>query len=293
MPNSAEHLLNTAEDDSTYIERMGVGVFASAGLLNEPGLTHGFACRKGGVSLPPFDSLNLGTGRAEPIENILTNYKILCEAHGLCYDELALVRHEHGANILKLTAEDGGRGIALPPLDYSDGFVTNDPGVTLMTCHADCSAFFLYDKATRSIGLAHAGWKGMYARIGQKLAMRLAEEYGAEPKNIMAVVGPCICEKCFEVETELAERFAKEFDCPDIYGSGEDGIFYKPGRAAKQGKAYVSLHAAAIIQLLDAGLKLKNIRLMRRCTFEDGEHFFSYRRDGLNTGSMAAFLRLK
>lgn len=290
MANNAHNLLSAAIDDSRYVESNGVGVFVSESLLSEPGLTHGFTTRKGGVSMPPFDSLNLGTGRDEPYSNILANYRILSKAFGLDYNSLALVRHEHGDKILRISAAEGGKGVYLPPLDFSDGFVTNDPEVTLMTCHADCSAFFLYDKRTRSIGLAHAGWKGMYARIGQKLVLRMEKEFGARPQDLKAVVGPCICEKCFEVERELGERFAKEFDCPDIFGSGpHDGS----GRPIKPGKAYVSLYAAAAIQLMDAGVRLENIRLMRHCTFEESELFYSYRRDGIRTGSMAAFFRLK
>ena len=283
MPNSAVRLLADARDDSRYVERDGVGVFVSESLSCQSGLTHGFTTRIGGVSKPPFDSLDLGTGRAEPYENILANYKKLSSAYGLMYNELALVRHEHGSNILKLTTADGGKGVWLPPHEYADGFVTNDPDVTLMTCHADCSAFFLYDPKTRSIGLAHAGWKGMFARIGQKLAERLNAEYGADPADLIAVVGPCICQNCFEVELAIGKSFADEFDCPDIY-------FTKPD---KPDKAYVSLHAAALIQLADAGVPLESVRLMRLCTMEDREHFYSYRRDGRLTGSMAAFLRLK
>ncbi len=288
MPNNAAYLQATVPDDSRYVEKEGVGIFISQSLADEPLLTHGFTTRIGGVSAPPFDSLNLGTGRDEPFENIIANYKKLCSAYGLRFDELALVRHEHGANILKLTAADGGRGVGLPPLDFSDGFVTNDPKVTLMTCHADCSAFFIYDKKTRSIGLAHAGWKGMFKRIGQRLVERLAAEYGADPSDMLAVIGPCICSDCFEVELELAESFAEEFDCPDIYkvgGAKYNGPF-------RQDKACVSLHAAAIIQLADAGVPIKNIRRMASCTREREQYFYSYRRDGIRTGSMCAFLRL-
>lgn len=284
MPNNSAKLLSAAVDDSRYVESCGVGVFVSESLCSVPGLTHGFTARLGGVSLPPFDSLNLGTSRDEPYDNILANYRILCGAYGLDYDELALVRHEHGDNILRIDRSAGGRGVALPPLDFSDGFVTNDPGITLVTNHADCAAFFLYDPVTRSIGLAHAGWKGMFARIGQKLALRLKREFGAEPCDMLAVVGPCICENCFEVERELGERFAEEFDCPDIFTSGG---------SEKPDKAYVSLHTAALIQLKDAGVQLENIRLMKHCTMEERGLFYSYRRDGKNTGSMAAFLRLR
>ncbi len=288
MPNNSAKLLALVPDDSRFIEKSGVVVLASESLLGVPGLSHGFVTRKGGVSKPPFDSLNLGTSRAEPYENILENYRILSSAFGLDFNELALVRHEHGANILRIDSNDGGRGVSLHPLDFSDGFVTNDPDVTLMTCHADCSAFFLYDDKNRAVGLAHAGWKGMFKRIGQRLAERMAAEFGSEPNELKAVIGPCICQNCFEVEIELAQRFAEEFDCQDIFFVKKEG---DPGY--KPGKAYVSLHTAAIIQLLDAGVKIGSIRRMAHCTVEESEYFFSYRRDGANTGSMAAFLRLK
>ena len=284
MSNNSRGLLKNAVSDAAFVEREGVGVIVSARLCNEPGVAHGFTTRLGGVSPAPFDSLNLGTTRPEPWENIIANYKRLCAAYGLEYEKLTLVKHEHGDNIIRVDRSDAGRGIAREPFDFCDGLVTNDPEVTLVTCHADCSAFFLYDRRTRSIGLAHAGWKGMFKRIGGKLAKRLQSEYGADPADMIAVVGPCICEKCFEVEAELAERFAEEFNSPDIYtlGVGE-----------KAGKGYVALQAAAIIQLMDAGVPFENISLMRRCTLEEKELFFSYRRDGKGTGSMAAFLRLK
>ena len=282
MPNNAKKLLSNIARDSYYCEEKGVGIIRSRRLTAEAGLSHGFTTRLGGVSKPPFDTLNLGTSRDEPMENILTNYKRLCSAYGLDYNELALVNHEHGARILKLTREDCGRGIYREPLEFSDGLVTNDLRVTLVTCHADCSGFFLYDKKTRSIGLAHAGWKGMFKRVGQRLTERLYTEYGAQPKDLIAVIAPCICEKCFEVETGIAEDFSKEFDCPDIYTLGE-----------KPGKAYVSLRAAAVIQLTDAGVNKENISIMDNCTMEERELFYSYRRDGKGTGSMASFLRLE
>ncbi|MBO4384181.1 MAG: peptidoglycan editing factor PgeF [Clostridia bacterium] len=252
-------------------------------LFLERGIDHGFSTRIGGISEPPFDTLNLGTSRNEPMSNILTNYRILCSAYGLDYDDLALVRHEHGSNILRLTGEDRGRGLDREPLEYSDGLVTNDPSVTLVTCHADCSAFFFYDKKHGAIGLAHAGWKGMYARIGQKMVLRMHDEFGTDPSDLSAVIGPCICEKCFEVDLNLGEAFEKEFDCPDILAAGT---------GKKSDKAYVSLRAAALIQLLDAGMSESSISIMDHCTMEEKDLFYSYRRDGKDTGSMAAYLKL-
>ena len=284
MRNDAHRLLEEAVSDAYYVESNGVGILRSKRLADEAGIDHGFSTRIGGVSKAPFDTLNLGTSRNEPMENILENYRRLSKAFGLDYERLALVRHEHGSKILRIDLSHAGRGISREPLDFSDGLVTNDSGITLMTCHADCSGFFLYDKRNRALGLAHAGWKGMFARIGQRLVERMSKEFGTDPSELIAAVGPCICEDCFEVETEIGERFANEFDCPDIASFGR---MYKPG------KCFVSLHAAALIQLRDAGVPLDRVSLMRHCTMEEKELFYSYRRDGKDTGSMAAFLRLK
>lgn len=281
MANNKERILASVDMRSRYVEREGVGVIMSERLIEE-GITHGFTTRRGGVSAPPFDTLNMGTTRDEPMENILENYRRVAKAYGLSFPELCLVCHEHGDNVLRVDRTHGGRGLTGELLDFSDGLVTCDPKVTLMTCHADCSAFFLYDKRLRVIGLAHAGWKGMKKRVGQRLVESLVREFGTRPSDIVASIGPCICEKCFEVEEEIARDFALEFDCPDIYSQ-------KP---EKPGKGYVSLRAAAVIQLLDSGVEKENISIMDHCTFEERGLFFSFRRDGRGTGSMAAFLRI-
>lgn len=281
MPKSKAELIEKVDARSHYVEQDGVGVIVSDRLCEE-GVIHGFTTRRGGVSKPPFDTLNLGTTRDEPMENILTNYRLLAEAYGLGFDKLALVRHEHGDNILRLDRSHAGRGITRELLDFSDGLITNDPELVLMTCHADCSAFFLWDRGKNAIGLAHAGWKGMRKRVGQRLLEKMVAEFGTDPADVIASIGPCICENCFEVERELAQSFADEFDCRDIY-------LVKP---EKPDKGYVCLHAAAIIQLMDGGLPFENISVMRYCTFEERDLFFSYRRDGKGTGSMGAFLKL-
>ena len=282
-PNSKAELLAAVDKRLHFEERNGVRIVVSDLLMKEAGISHGFSTRIGGVSRPPFDTLNLGTTRDEPMENILANYRRLAEAFGLDYGKLALVRHEHGDRILRIDRSHAGRGLTRELLDFSDGLVTDDPEVTLMTCHADCSAFFIYDKRRNCIGLAHAGWKGMFKRVGQRLLEKMESEFGSDPKEVLCAIGPCICENCFEVEKELAVSFAAEFNCPDIYTLRDE----------KPDKGYVSLRAAAVIQLLDGGVPLENISVMDLCTFEEKELFFSYRRDGKGTGSMAAFLTLK
>lgn len=274
-------IYNSIQRTHERVEKNNIAIIQAANLSGEAGVLHGFTTRLGGVSEAPFDSMNMSMMRNDPPVNVDENFIRLCNAYGLDYNSLAIVNHEHGTNILRLDASHGGKGLYRMPFKPCDGFVTNDPGVTLVTIHADCSAVFLYDRELRAIGLAHAGWKGTLGRIGQKLAERMGAEFGSKPENLLAAIGPCICFDCFEVDHELGERFRSEFNSSWIV---------KPG---VEGKAYVDIRGALVIQLLDAGLRPKNISIMDLCTYENKSLLFSYRRDSDNAGAMAAFMKLK
>lgn len=128
-----------------YSEAKGIGFFRAASLEGISGLIHGFTARKGGVSAPPFDTLNLAFGKTEPMdapENVQRNFEIFCAAAGVPYHSLCIINFEHSANVVAVSGADCGRGIVREPLAPCDGLVTNDPAVTLITSHADCGAFF-------------------------------------------------------------------------------------------------------------------------------------------------------
>lgn len=245
------------------------------------GITHGFTTRLGGTCLPPFDSLNFSQKRYDTADNIIKNYSILCENRNLDVNRLAIINHEHGNNVIRVDSSDAGKGLFGNKLPPADGLVTNDNMVTLVGCHADCGSIYLYDKTTNAIGLAHSGWKGTILRIGKKLVKKMTNEFGSNPSSIVAAIGPSICVKCFEVDAELADRFRKEFDTDDIIG-----------RSEKTGKAYVDINSALVIQLIESGIKTENISVMDKCTYEERDLFFSYRRDGTNSGAMTSYLKL-
>ena len=245
------------------------------------GVEHGFSTRVGGVSPAPFDSLNMSLTRPDNRANVMRNYGIFCEAFGLDRGSLVLVNHEHGANVVRVDRGDLTRGLDREPLEFCDGIITDDPLVTLVTLHADCSAVYLYDEAHRAIGLCHAGWKGTFKRVGQRMAEKMGVEFGTRPEALKAVIGPRICFDCFEVDASIGDDFAREFAFNGIQKSG------------RPGKAYVDIEAALMIQLLDAGVKSENISAMGLCTYERRDLFFSYRRDRTETGAMIGFLRLK
>lgn len=259
----------------------GTGLYCAEALDKAGGVSHGFSTREGGITVdPPKASLNLSWTRCGSPEEVIANFKIFAEGAGIDYDDMAVVNHEHGANVLRIAHEHRGRGFYKDPLPPCDGIITDDPTVTLVTSHADCGAYFFYDPVHRAIGMAHAGWKGTLLRIGAEMARRMAEEFDTDPSDIIAATGPCICRDCFEVDADLGKKFQSEFGYPGIS---------RPGR---QGKAYVDLELAAAVQFVEAGIRPESITLMNACTYENRQHFFSHRRDKGITGSMAAYIKL-
>ena len=259
----------------------GTWLYCAEALDKAGGVSHGFSTREGGITVdPPKASLNLSWTRCGSPEEVIANFKIFAEGAGIDYDDMAVVNHEHGANVLRIAHEHRGRGFYKDPLPPCDGIITDDPTVTLVTSHADCGAYFFYDPVHRAIGMAHAGWKGTLLRIGAEMARRMAEEFDTDPSDIIAATGPCICRDCFEVDADLGEKFQSEFGYPGIS---------RPGR---QGKAYVDLELAAAVQFVEAGIRPESITLMNACTYENRQHFFSHRRDKGITGSMAAYIKL-
>ena len=259
----------------------GTGLYCAESLDAAGQVAHGFSTREGGITTDvPYASLNLSWNRCGSEEEVIANFHIFARGAGVDYDDMAVVNHEHGNTVLRLDRQHRGRGFSLEPLPFCDGIITNDPSVTLVTSHADCGAYFFYDPVQRAVGMAHAGWKGTFLRIGAVMAKRMAEEYGTRPEDIIASTGPCICRDCFEVDQDLGEKFAAEFD--------QQGIT-RPG---KPGKAYVDLELAAAVQFVEVGIRPENITLMNACTYEDRDMFFSHRRDKGITGSMAAFIKL-
>ncbi len=257
----------------------GVGIYTLPVFSAQAGIDHGFSARTGGVSGGEFASLNLSFTRSEDHDNVMENYRIFCRAAGIPVPSMVMDHYEHGTVVLPVTQADCGRGYTREPLPLCDGLVTADLGVTLMTGHADCMAFYFYDPVTRCIGLCHAGWRGALNRIGVNVVRTMRELTGADPKNILCGVGPGICPKCFEVGTDVAEDFSRAYPLCALIGQNE------------RGNPTVDLWQVAVCQFAEAGIPYANMSLMGACTFED-LRLYSHRREKGRTGGMTAYLRL-
>ncbi|HEY6873624.1 MAG TPA: peptidoglycan editing factor PgeF [Geobacteraceae bacterium] len=250
-------------------------LFAMAGISSQ-----GFTTRHEGVSRPPYNSLNLGTNTLDNSHSVQGNRSILARAFDTRLEKVVTVTQVHGTDLLVLDA---------PNPDYShflklecDGIVTNQRGVMIGICVADCAPILLLDPVTKAVAALHAGWKGTAGKIARKGVETLVSLFGASPADILAAVGPAIGRCCYEVDAPVKDAFSKQGE-----GWGEYAV------ATDDGRWQLDLPLANVHQLLEAGLARDNIETTELCVSCEKDTFFSYRRDGGETGRQMGFIMLK
>lgn len=244
---------------------------------------HAFSTRIGGVSDNEFNSMNLAFGRGDSDENVRKNYKLMCDAVGLDYSTLVSSAQDHHTFVRKVTSADCGIGIESPKDMLSvDGLMTNEPNVTLVTHYADCTPLLFADPEKHVIATSHAGWRGTASRMGQVTVERMTEEYGCDPEDIIAVVGPAIGGCCYEVDTPVYEKFASMIDLRPAYFTKSLG----------RGKHIVDLKEVNRRTLLSAGLLPENILVSDLCTKCNSDLLFSHRATNGKRGGLSAFISM-
>ena len=188
----------------------------------------------------------------------------LAEGLGLDWDRVAIAGAVHGADV---GSADEGQGL----VEGVDGLVTSRAGVGLFAVFADCCPIVLYDPRRRVLALVHAGWRGTVAGVASNALSSLGQRYGTEPEGVVAILGPSICGRCYEVGDEVAGQFPAEAVSQDT------------------GRRSVDLVRANLHQLVAAGVSAERVVIDGRCTFETAE-LPSHRRraDGRRFGVLAA-----
>ena len=215
-----------------------------------PGIRHCFSTREGGVSEGWLSSLNLRRGLYDPDENVNENFRRIAGFFGVGPDRIVCAQQTHTSNVRIVTSADAGKGVTRER-DYTDidGLITDIPGIVLYTSHADCVPIYFYDPVRRVIALAHSGWKGTAARIGEVTIRKMQEIYGCRPEDIYAAVGPSICADCYEVSEDVADAMRTCFS--------EDGHETIPRILAKgkrSGHYQLDLWRACARILLESGI---------------------------------------
>ena len=240
---------------------------------------HCFTTRYGGVSTGHFASMNIAIKEGETEENVETNLSILASALDFDMDKLVLTRQTHTDIVRKVTQADH-RGIFHRDYPECDGLVTNDPGVTLMIFTADCTPILFHDPVTGAVGACHAGWKGTAQDIGGKTVAAMIREFGCDPANIRAAIGPNIGGCCFETDGDvpaaLLETYGPEAE-KHIRGLGE--------------KYYVNLKEINALSLRRAGVR--HIEISESCTMCEHDRFWSHRYTRGLRGSQGALIQCK
>lgn len=245
---------------------------------------HGFSTRKGGVSTGIFSSMNLNFKRGDDPDAVMENYRRMAAALNMRVEDMVLSDQTHTTNVRVITEEDRGKGI-LRPQDYSDvdGMITNVPGIVLVTSYADCVPLYFVDPVRKAIGLSHSGWKGTVGHIGQKTVWKMHEVYGSEPKDIVAAIGPSICQSCYEVSDDVAEAFRANFTADEAAD-----ILLDKGN----GKYQLDLWKANWYVLTDAGILPEHLSVTDLCTACHSDLLWSHRKTNGQRGGLSAFLSL-
>lgn len=252
--------------------------------LEIPGIKHAFTSKTGGVSQGIFASMNMSFSRGDNEENVLENYKRICNAIGTDYKKCVLSHQTHTTNIKIVTKADIGKGIVTErDYDNIDGLITNIKGVTLVTQFADCVGLLFYDSVKKIIATSHAGWRGTVNQIGKKTVAAMCEKFDCNPKDIRAAICPSICKDCFEVDQPVYEEFINS-KIPNV-----KKIITKKSN----GKYHIDLWEANLNTLLDAGLTKENITVTDLCTKCHPDVFFSHRFTGGKRGNLAALICLE
>lgn len=219
--------------------------------------------RLGGVSLPPWDSLNLGGRVGDDVEHVRTNRERM---QSLLPGEPVWLDQVHGTAVWRDAADSR----------CADASVSRKPGEVCAVMTADCLPVLFCDRAGSVVAAAHAGWRGLSAGVLEETVLAMA----AAPDEILAWLGPAIGPAHFEVGPEVRTAFAEK--------DARAAEAFRPGQGDR---LMADIFLLARQRLMAAGLSASNLFGGGVCTVGDRQRFFSYRRDGV-TGRMASLVWL-
>jgi len=270
-----------------------------------PWLVHGFSTRPGGVSTCyGGKSLNLGHTAHDMHANVERN-RVLFEREVGAVDRdgtvwpLAQVRQIHSAIVRRVDGETAD-------VPAGDGLITNTLGLLLAIKTADCVPVLVADVQRRVVGAFHAGWRGTVARIVEKGVGEMRRQFGCEPADLRAAIGPCVRKCCYRVGEEVRAEFESQFGYAaelfeEVFDSKALHIKYPllflnqraPGHGDTGPEIHLDLVAANRRQLEDAGLSPGSIEVIEGCTSCDTRRFFSHRAEFGKTGRMMAVIGMR
>ena len=222
-------------------------------------INHGFFDKKGGKSTGIYKSLNCGIGSSDSKKNVLNNLKIVCKKINCSSKNLILLNQIHSSKFYFINKNYKFKKKKL----NGDALITNVKKIALGVIVADCVPVLIYDKNLKIISAIHAGWKSVYKEIIKKVVKFLIKK-GSNTKNLVAVIGPSISEKSYEVQKDFKDKFLKK--------DKQSKFFFK----IRKNKTYFCLNKYVYYHLKKLGIK--NLEIIKKNTFDPKNNFFSARR---------------
>jgi len=252
---------------------MSLGFWQAESFVTLPWLAHGFTYRSGGTSVGAYQSLNMGLHVGDTHSAVVENRRRVANALGFELPAMVCAEQVHEGEVAVVSSVEAGRG-ALEIVDAIpgvDALITDTPGLLLTLCFADCVPVLFVDPALRVIAVAHAGWRGIVAGVIENTVREMNEQFGCRVETILAAIGPCIGPEAFEVGAEVA-------------------TFFPEDRLDDYPRPHIDLPSATYRRLISVGVPAGNIQRSEECTVAHPDRYFSHRRDGGQTGRMAALI---
>jgi len=229
------------------------------------GMLHAFTTRQDGLGARD-------TGARHP-----DDWAAVASAFEVCIDRVVTVNQVHGENIV--TVDDlNFRDVRNV---HADALITNVPGIAIGVETADCVPVLLFDPVKSAVAAVHAGWKSTVRKIVQKAVHRMHEEFGSQPAQLIAAIGPAIGPECYEVD----ER---------VMGPVREAFSFWNEVSTPRGDDHWSLDLvkANKLELLQIGLAEQNVHTLGLCTSCRRDLFYSFRAEG-KTGRMLSVIMIK
>jgi YfiH family protein len=231
--------------------------------------------RQGGVSPQPWDSLNVGGGIGDDLQNVRANRIRSFQAVGRPVESVHDVWQVHSADVVFADHPRPMEG------EYrkADILLTDNPGVTLFMRFADCTPVLLYDPRKRAVGIVHAGWLGTVRGAARAAVGAMRERYGSHPQDLLAAIGPSIGPDHYEVGADVIARVRETF------GARAGDLLLAHG-----GSLHFDLWKANQALLEEAGVE--QIEVAGICTACHPKDWYSHRGEKGKTGRFGALIGL-
>jgi len=255
-------------------ESEGLRYFQFESLAAE-NVTQAIFTRQGGISPRPWDSLNLGSTVGDDLDRVTGNKHKILQSIGFSESRLAQIHQVHSARVIKIEEPVVDKSTLIP----GDAMITDITDLLMLMRFADCVPIYIYDPVNHAAALAHAGWKGTVQGVARETVRALVREYGSNPKDLLAGIGPSIGPDHYQIGDDVIQEVKNAYrdTWSQVLSYNHDGVKF-------------NLWQANEIALGCAGVE--NIEIAGICTACDTGNWFSHRAEKGNTGRFAAVLAL-